>query len=55
MVWIAGGGFFALGGTVTVFGPHYLMDKDVVVVSFNYRLGILGTRHIAVGPHAKSR
>lgn len=29
------------------------MDKDVVVVSFNYRLGILGKRRIATGPRAE--
>ncbi|VVC43776.1 Carboxylesterase type B, conserved site,Carboxylesterase, type B,Carboxylesterase type B [Cinara cedri] len=42
MVWIAGGGFFALGGSITAFGPQYLLDKDIILVTFNYRLGILG-------------
>lgn len=24
------------------YGPHYVVEKDVVFVSFNYRLGIFG-------------
>ena len=41
MFWIHGGGFFA--GSANDFPPQYLMDKNVVYVSTNYRLGVLGT------------
>lgn len=40
MVHIHGGGFFS--GDKSITGPQYLMDKDVVVVDMNYRLGIMG-------------
>ncbi|XP_037075291.1 LOW QUALITY PROTEIN: neuroligin-2-like [Pollicipes pollicipes] len=42
MVWIHGGGFKTGSGDVQLYGPDYLMDEDVVVVTFNYRLGALG-------------
>ena len=29
-------------GGSTIYGPHFLMDEGVVVVSLQYRLGILG-------------
>ena len=44
MVWIHGGGFtFGSGnGETDFFGPEMLMDKDIVLVTFNYRLGPFG-------------
>lgn len=42
MVWIFGGGFEAGFASYDLYGPDYLLEKDVVVVSFNYRLGIWG-------------
>jgi len=42
MVWIAGGGYFAGSGGLSLYGPQYLLDKDIVLVTMNYRLGILG-------------
>lgn len=42
MVWIPGGGFSSGHGGMRLYGPKYLMDKDVVVVTMNYRIGILG-------------
>lgn len=42
MVWIYGGGFVAGHSQSSLYGPDYFMDKDVVFVSFNYRLGLLG-------------
>lgn len=42
MVWIHGGGFLAGHGGSSIYGPGYFMDRDVVLVSFNYRLGIFG-------------
>ncbi|XP_043470033.1 venom carboxylesterase-6-like isoform X1 [Leptopilina heterotoma] len=40
MVWIHGGGFFS--GTGSLFGANNFLDKDIILVTFNYRLGILG-------------
>lgn len=42
MVWIHGGGFTSLSGNTDMFGPDYFMQKDVVLVTFNYRLGPIG-------------
>ncbi|ODM96734.1 Esterase FE4 [Orchesella cincta] len=41
MVWIHGGGF-TFGDGVTNYGPRYFMDEDVILVTFNYRLGVFG-------------
>lgn len=43
VVHIHGGGFM-LGAPQYMAGPEFFMDRDVVVVSLNYRLGILGER-----------
>lgn len=43
MVWIHGGGFSVGSGDASVYGPDYIVRKDVVLVTLNYRLGILGT------------
>jgi carboxylesterase type B len=43
MVWIYGGGF--MGGSSEskyFYRPSYLMDRDVIIVSFNYRLTVFG-------------
>nr|CAD7574329.1 unnamed protein product [Timema californicum] len=42
MVWIHGGGFHEGSGNTTIFGPDYLVHADVVLVTLNYRLGVLG-------------
>ncbi|XP_044750331.1 uncharacterized protein LOC123310753 [Coccinella septempunctata] len=42
MVFIHWGGFFTGTARSDYLGPEYLMDKDVVLVTFNYRLGVLG-------------
>nr|WNK22296.1 carboxylesterase 21 [Athetis lepigone] len=36
------GGFYSFSGRSDVAGPHYLLDRDVVLVTINYRLGSLG-------------
>ena len=44
MVFIHGGGHSS--GSGSLYGPAYLLDKqNVILVTFNYRLGILG-KHI---------
>lgn len=42
MVYLHGGAFIMGGGASFFFGPNYLLENDVVLVTFNYRLGALG-------------
>ena len=42
MVWIHGGAFESGSGTYGDYGPQYFMDRGVVVVTVNYRLGPFG-------------
>ena len=37
MVYIHGGAFIMGGGASYFFGPEYLLEQDVVLVTFNYR------------------
>lgn len=40
IVWIHGGGFEIGGGST--YEPYYFLDKRLVLVTFNYRLNVLG-------------
>ena len=42
MVWIHGGSFIFGSNQPSSFGPSHFMDRDVIVVLVNYRLGPLG-------------
>lgn len=42
LVWIHGGGFVTGSCQTDMCGPDYLLQKDIVVVSFNYRCGVFG-------------
>jgi carboxylesterase type B len=42
MVFIYGGAFTMGDNKAGQYGPHYLLDKDIVLVTINYRLGVLG-------------
>ena len=42
MFWIYGGGFWVGDGTFYTYGPQPLMNKDVILVTINYRLGRFG-------------
>ncbi|XP_053998597.1 esterase FE4-like isoform X2 [Hylaeus anthracinus] len=42
MVWVHGGAFVQGSGDNYIYGPDYLIRKDIVLVTINYRLGILG-------------
>ena len=42
MVFIHGGGWVCGSGNSLFYSPHFLMDKEIVYVSFNYRLGAIG-------------
>lgn len=43
MVYIHGGAFISGTGNSEELGPDFFVDKDVVLVTFNYRLGAPGT------------
>lgn len=45
MVWIHGGAFQMDSGSENLYSPEYLIDKGVIVVTLNYRLGPLGFLH----------
>lgn len=42
MFWIHGGGYISGSGGSEQFGPEFLVANDVVLVTINYRLGLLG-------------
>ncbi|XP_026465182.1 esterase FE4-like [Ctenocephalides felis] len=42
MVFLHGGGFMCGSGISSFYGPEHLLDRDVVLVGVNYRLGPLG-------------
>ncbi|XP_063370711.1 juvenile hormone esterase-like [Cydia amplana] len=42
VVFIHPGGYYSFSGRSDLLGPHYLMDRDLVLVVINYRLASLG-------------
>lgn len=44
MVYIHYGGYFAGSGNSDYIGPEYFMDKNVILVTFNYRVGVFGIK-----------
>ena len=42
MVWIHGGAFKKSSNTYKKYSPDYLLMNNIVFVSINYRLGVLG-------------
>lgn len=42
MVWIHGGAFTHGSGNTDLYGPEFLLTEDIVLVTINYRVGILG-------------
>ncbi|EFA09024.1 juvenile hormone esterase-like [Tribolium castaneum] len=42
MVWIYGGGFTLGWANWSFYGPDFLLEQDVIVVHFNYRLNVFG-------------
>ncbi|EAT34191.2 AAEL013543-PA, partial [Aedes aegypti] len=42
MLWIHGGGFNLESGDAAIYGPEFLLQEEVVVVTCNYRLGTFG-------------
>lgn len=48
MVWIHGGAFMRGSSGIEMYGPDFLLQKDVILISFNYRLGVFGMVHIHI-------
>jgi bile salt-stimulated lipase len=42
MIFIHGGGFFQRSASPAIYGPEYLIKKDVILVTINYRLNVQG-------------
>ncbi|KAJ8971263.1 hypothetical protein NQ317_011622 [Molorchus minor] len=42
MIFIYGGGFNDGASAYNIYGPDYLLEQDLIVVSFNYRVGPFG-------------
>lgn len=42
IVYFHSGGFYAASGQSNITGPQHFLDRDIVLVMANYRLGILG-------------
>lgn len=42
LVFLHGGGFSGGSGDALFYGPEYLMEKGVLLVTLNYRLGPIG-------------
>ncbi|KAG5669167.1 hypothetical protein PVAND_017062 [Polypedilum vanderplanki] len=42
LIWIHGGSFMRGSCKTDVYGPDYFMEKDIILVTLNYRLGAIG-------------
>uniref|UniRef100_A0A182FWC6 Carboxylic ester hydrolase n=1 Tax=Anopheles albimanus TaxID=7167 RepID=A0A182FWC6_ANOAL len=42
ILWVHGGSFVVGSSETDIFGPEFFIDKSIIVVTFNYRLGALG-------------
>lgn len=42
MVYFHGGRYTTMSGHPFYYGPDYLMEKDVILVTFNFRMGVFG-------------
>lgn len=40
--WIHGGGWLSGSSTTDIYGPDYLVERNVTIVTMNYRLGAYG-------------
>ena len=53
LMWLHGGGFLIGAGSTRVYDGHSLAQRgDLVVVTFNYRLGALGFLHLSIASAA---
>ncbi|XP_055628574.1 venom carboxylesterase-6-like isoform X2 [Toxorhynchites rutilus septentrionalis] len=54
LVWIHGGSFVEGSSETDIFGPEFILDENVIVVTFNYRLasfGFLGIDELQIAPN----
>ncbi|XP_018568321.1 juvenile hormone esterase-like [Anoplophora glabripennis] len=42
LIWIYGGGFGSGAGAIQIYNPGFFIDQSIVVVTINYRIGVLG-------------
>lgn len=42
LFFIHGGGYSEMNGNDHIYGPDFLMEQNVILVTFNYRIGVLG-------------
>ncbi|XP_061714872.1 esterase FE4-like isoform X1 [Cydia pomonella] len=42
MFWIHGGGFLSGSGNTSYYGPDFLVNQNVVLITINYRLAVVG-------------
>lgn len=42
LFFIHGGGFFDGSSDDVIYGPDFIVEKQTILVTFNYRLGVLG-------------
>lgn len=45
MVWFYGGAFIKGSGSTDMYGPEYLLTEDIVLVTLNYRVGVIGIKN----------
>lgn len=50
MVFIHGGAFTSGSNSKQMYNPDFLIREDVVVVTINYRLGLLGEKYFWIIP-----
>ena len=48
MMWIHGGAYTFGSGDDLFYGPDYLLRKDILLVTINYRVGVLGMNFLIV-------
>lgn len=44
MVWINGGAFISGNGSTELTSADFLLTEDIVLVTFNYRIGVIGNK-----------
>lgn len=42
MVWFFGGAYIKGSGSANMYGPEYLLTEDIVLVTLNHRVGVMG-------------
>lgn len=45
MVWFHGGSYIRGHTKTNMYGPNFLMTEDIVLVTVNFRIGIIGNKN----------